>query len=90
MPAERSSDTPPNRSWDEVVQRAIVLQLLREDHDERWSRAELETELDPTTPIDLNDALHQLHQEGVLHLHGELVLASPATRHIDTLGMISI
>lgn len=90
MPAERSSDTPPNPSWDEVVRRAIVLQLLREDQDERWSRAELETEIKNTTPLDLNDALHRLRQEGVLYFHGELVLASRASRHLDELGMIAI
>lgn len=28
----------------EIAQRAVVLQVLRDDHDERWSRAELEAQ----------------------------------------------
>ena len=46
----RSSD-------DRRVEKAIVLQLLRDDHDERWSRAELEVELVPTGPLAISDAL---------------------------------
>jgi len=97
MPAKRRSHTSPNPSTDEIVQRAdevlqraIVLQLLRQDRDERWSRAELETELQETPPIEVNDALAHLREEGVLHLSGELVRASRASRHIDNLGMIAI
>jgi hypothetical protein len=32
------------------IERAIVLQLLRDGHDERWSRAELEAEVNDVEP----------------------------------------
>jgi len=75
---------------DEVAERAIVLQVLREDHDVRWSRAEIEREICDIEPLDLGDALERLRLEGVVHLWGELVLASRCARHLDELGMVSI
>ncbi len=79
----RSSD-------DRRVEKAIVLQLLRDDHDERWSRAELEVELVPTGPLAISDALARLEAAGVLHLFGEAVSASRATKRLDDLELIAI
>ncbi len=87
MPDERSSNPP---SGPEVAERAIVLQVLRNDHDERWSRAELEREIYDIEPIELADALERLRQDGVVHLSGELVWASRCALHLDQLGMVSI
>lgn len=53
---------------DRLVEKAIVLQLLRDDHDERWSRAELEVEMAPLGPLAISDALARLAADGVLRL----------------------
>jgi hypothetical protein len=74
----------------DVAERAIVLQVLRDDHPERWSRAELERELYDVEPLIIGGALERLREEGVVHLSGELVWASRCARHLDALGMISI
>jgi hypothetical protein len=74
----------------DIAERAIVLQVLRDDHDERWSRGELERELYDVQPLAIGEALGRLREEGVVHLSGELVWASRCARHLDALGMISI
>lgn len=80
-----------NTEWtDDVAERAVVLQVLRNDHDERWSRAELEREIYDIEPQMLGEALESLRQEGVIHLSGELVWASRCAIHLDGLGMVSI
>lgn len=75
---------------DRRVERAIVLQALRDDHDQGWSRAELEAGLDQADPIAISDALTVLNDEGVIELAGETVRASRAAMHLDKLGMIAI
>ncbi len=76
---------------DRQVQRAIVAHTLRDDHDERWSRAELETELAGRgAPIAIDDALHRLESEGIVEIAGETVRASRAARHLDLLEMIAL
>ena len=87
-------DKPSNtarqrRSELTVAERAIVLQSLR-DHPERWSRAEFERELSDIEPLLINDALAQLHTEGVVVVQDEQVQASRSARHLDTLGLISV
>jgi hypothetical protein len=74
----------------EIAERAIVLQVLRDDHDERWSRAELEQEIYDVEPLVISDALERLKEESVVHLSGEHVWASRCARHLDALGMVSI
>jgi hypothetical protein len=86
MPDERSSNAP---AGPDVTERAIMLQVLRDDHEVRWSRAELEREIFDVEPIDIADAIEHLRQEGLLHiLHGE-VIASRAALHLDQLGMVT-
>jgi DNA-binding HxlR family transcriptional regulator len=72
------------------TERLIVLQLLRDDHDERWSRAELETALDDVEPLALSDAIAHLERRGVVVTQGEHVLASPAVRRIDELELVGV
>jgi Mn-dependent DtxR family transcriptional regulator len=71
------------------LERGIVLELLSEDHDERWSRDELAASLrvDRST---LDAAVERLRAEGVLLLDGEHVLASPCARRIDALELIGV
>jgi DNA-binding HxlR family transcriptional regulator len=78
------------RSDEHKVERAIVLQILRDDHDENWSRAELEIALGDTEQLTISDALARLEEEGVIELSGEIVLATRATRHLDALELLAI
>jgi hypothetical protein len=71
------------------LQRAIVLALLRDDHEQRWSSAELATEMDAGAPV-LAQALRALSEEGVLVISGEAAWASSAARRLDELGLISV
>jgi hypothetical protein len=74
----------------ERAERAIVLQVLRDDHDERWSRAELEAELHDVEAYTVAEALNTLREAGVLHLSGDLVWPSRCAQHLNALGMVSI
>jgi hypothetical protein len=79
----------PHLDPDET-ERAIVLQVLRDDHAAQWSRAELETELHDIEPLAINDALERLKASAVVHLDGEHVRASRCARHMDELGMVNV
>jgi hypothetical protein len=77
-----------------ALERAIVLQLLRDDRERMWSRVQLKTELEAEeSKIDqetVEEALRRLHGEGVLGLSEEAAWASSATRALDELGLISV
>lgn len=72
------------------VERAIVFQLLRDDHDERWSRDELATELGDD-PSAIASALERLREHEVLVEDDDNGIgASPCARRLDALGVIGI
>ena len=73
-----------------IAERAIVLQLLRDDHDKQWSRAELETELDDVEPLALSEDIAQLKRHGVAVVQAEYIVASRCARHLDELGLIAV
>jgi hypothetical protein len=73
-----------------MVERAIVLQILRDDHEERWPRSELVRELRGFEPAIMERALARLEREGVLRLDGACVCSSRATRRLDELELIGI
>ena len=75
---------------DPRIERAIILQFLRDDHGDRWSRAELEVEISNVEPLDISDALTSLDQDGIVQISGESVWASRAVRRLDELGLIAI
>jgi hypothetical protein len=75
---------------DPRVERAIILQFLRDDHGDRWSRAELDVEISNVEPLDISDALARLDQDGIVQVSGECVSASRAVRRLDDLGLIAI
>jgi len=87
MQEERNEINPTE---DEVAQRAIVLQVLRQDHVEPWTRAELESEIYDIEPLAISDALAALDADGVVDIAGEQVRASRAAWRLDALGMVSI
>jgi len=78
------------RSDQAIAERAIVCQVLRDDHPERWSRAELERAITTSAPLAISDALARLDAEGVVVLDGEQVQASGCARYLDALELICI
>jgi hypothetical protein len=83
MHAERSDSLP---AGPEDVEGAVMMTVLSRDHG-LWSRAELEREVSGTSgnPLDIHDAINNLHASGLLHLCGELVTPSRAARRMDEL-----
>jgi len=71
------------------LERSIILQLLRDDHEQRWSREQLMTEVGSDRGI-FEEALKRLEQEGVLGISDEAVWASRAARRMDELELIGI
>lgn len=71
------------------LERAVVLQLLRDDRGQSWSRAELASELGVEAPA-IEAALSRLHGDGVVWLDDDQISASPATRRLDDLELIGI
>lgn len=75
---------------EEGTQNVLVLQLLRDDHDPKWTRAQLHRELDDINPDAITVALERLQEQGVVRVDGEQLAASACARHLDALGFISI
>jgi hypothetical protein len=75
---------------DRLLERAIVLQTIRDDHDDGWARIELAAELGDADPIAVRVALTRLEDEGVIEFAGETVRASRATMRLNELDMIAI
>lgn len=72
------------------AERAIALHVLQDDHDEQWSRAELEAALSDVEAHTVAEALDVLREEMVVQVAGDLVSASRCARHLDELGLVSI
>jgi hypothetical protein len=73
-----------------LIERAIILQLLRDDHAERWSKTELRVKISDAETSAVHKAIDRLHEVGVLVWAGEAIRASRCTRHLDELELISI
>jgi hypothetical protein len=73
-----------------IAERAIVLQVLRDDHPERWTLGELMREIEDMAAEIVEEAVRRLGGVGVVVLDEEECKASKAARHIDALGLISI
>lgn len=85
---------PPCASWSHepwMAERAIMLQVLRADHDWRWTLQELQAEVDDLDPSTLQAALERLKRHGLVVTCGEeWVGASRAGLHLDAIGMVGI
>jgi hypothetical protein len=85
----RSRERDPfQRQW--MVERGIVLQVLRDDHDERWTRDELKKEISDFPPDEVNGAIDDLAAACVVEADGDRVSASLAARRLDKLELISV
>jgi hypothetical protein len=72
------------------AERAVVLQLLRDDHEQRWSRVELEDELAYIEAGVVDGAVMDLQGEGIVQLENGTVWASAAARRLDDLDLIGV
>jgi len=73
-----------------AVERTIVLQLTRDDHDERWGRAELERALGDVEALTVSDAVERLRQGGVLSVEGEHMWAAQPVHYLAALDMVCV
>jgi hypothetical protein len=71
------------------LERTIVLQLLSEDRDRRWSRVEIGAAIEADAPA-VAMALERLTEHGVLCDEGETVWASRAALTLEELGLICV
>lgn len=83
-----AGDERMRETW--LVERAVVLQVLRDDRDEHWSRAVLAGELADVERSVFERALARLQAEDVLDVDGCDVRASRAARHLDELELIAV
>lgn len=92
---DHTNHIPHEGERERRLQRAIVLQTLRRDHDTRWTHAELEAELGVgEDPSAVAYALARLQSAGVLERADadgeEAVRCSQATRCLEELELIAI
>jgi hypothetical protein len=71
------------------AERALLFRLLDDEHDPRWSRAELVAALGDSEPA-VATALARLQEHGVALGEGDAILASPCARRLDALWVIAI
>jgi hypothetical protein len=79
----------PPASGDPRLERAVVLELLDDDDEQRRSMAQLRDELGAGAD-ELDAAVNALHAAGVLCLEDGLAWAAPAARRLDELELIAI
>jgi hypothetical protein len=95
MQDEPNNEEYPHRSdgvhQRRAVERLLVLELLRSDHVERWSRAELEQELAGALAQEVEAALRGLAAKQLACVEEDgHARASLPTRALDDLDMICI
>jgi hypothetical protein len=73
-----------------VAERLLVLALLRSDHVERWSQAELEHELAGALAREVEPALRGLVSKELACVEAGHAWASLPTRALDDLDMICV
>lgn len=83
-------DQPIDPLQEEGTQHVIVLQLLRKEHPQDWSRSELQAELDDIDPDAITVAIERLQEHGVVCVDGEQLRACACARHLDALGFIGV
>ena len=73
-----------------VLDRTILSELLSNDHDPLWFRAELERAIAQVETVDLRGALDRLKDAGAVCVSGDLVCASRCVLHLQELGALAI
>jgi DNA-binding HxlR family transcriptional regulator len=72
------------------IERAVLLQILSEGPEHRWTRAALGHEFPEIEPETLDEALLNLEHMGVIERPGDTVHASRAVERLDELDLIGI
>ncbi len=72
------------------LERAIVLQLLRDDHRERWSDKQIQRAIPDFKPEAIRKAIVRLEAGGVICCLDEFIGASRCAQYLDSLELISI
>jgi hypothetical protein len=85
MPAHH---TP--QSYTRLEQRAIVHQLLRDDHTDRWTPKQLQRALSDIPPEAITGAVAELEEAGVAWRLDDYVGASRCARYLFSLDLICI
>lgn len=85
---QRGREGQARETW--LAERAVVLQVLRDDRDERWSRAVLADELADVERVVFERALARLEAEEILDVDACDVRAARAVRHLDELELIAV
>jgi hypothetical protein len=85
-------ESPEPEAGGETLQaeRAIVMQVLRDDHEERWARVELARVIYGFESAILDEAFARLRRDGVLLVENDYVRASRAARRLDELGLVGL
>jgi Mn-dependent DtxR family transcriptional regulator len=78
------------REDDRRIQRTVVLHLLCSEHEESWSKRELESELVAIDPPLVEAALESLKQVGLVRVEDDKVLATEAAKRLETLDLIAL
>jgi DNA-binding HxlR family transcriptional regulator len=81
---------PPDPLQEDGTQCVVVLQVLRDDHPQPWTLADLDRELVDVDPDAIAVALDRLAEQGVVVRKGEQITVSPCARHLDDLGFVCI
>jgi hypothetical protein len=81
---------PPDPLEQDGTQCLVVLQVLRDERPEWWSRGDLLSELYDVDPDAIVVALERLREQGVVQVKGERFSASSCARHLDALGFVCI
>jgi len=79
----------PGVECDPRLERAIVLQLLRDDHAPNWPLQELLAELGRGMAA-VEPAVARLQEDGLLAFVDGQLSASRAARRLDELGLIGV
>jgi hypothetical protein len=85
MPAHH---TPQSNTC--LEQRAIVHQLLRDDHTERWTPRQLQRALSDIPSEEITEAVAELEEAGVAWRLDDYVGASCCARYLFSLDLICI
>jgi hypothetical protein len=80
--------TPTSDTYFE--QRAIIHQLLRDDHTERWTPKQLQRALSDIPPETIDEAVAELEEAGVAWRLDDYVGVSRCARHLFALDLIGI
>jgi hypothetical protein len=73
-----------------IIQRGILLELLRDDRSRRWKRVELRGRLYDVKRSAFEKALAILEAQELVTLVGKEVWATVPALYIDELGMIGV